>query len=283
MKITNKFKIFTITFSWFWLLVFILIPTGLLLMSVMTFHSTHIYIPNLTFQNFTDILNTAYLRIFLRSIIVSSLATVICLIVAYPFSYIVSQTHEKIKNLMLLLVIIPFWTSSLIRAYAIMAILKTKGILNNWLINVGLIEKPLQILYTDTALLIGLVYTLLPFMILPLYANMQRLDHTLIEAARDLGANRLTIFRKVLIPMTMPGILSGIILVFFPAMTLFYIPTLLGGAKSMLLGNLIQSQFLVANNWPLGSATSILLIFIMIICLAYYWRHTDRKDRENLL
>lgn len=283
MKMINRFKTLTITTSWFWLLIFTLLPAGLLFMSIMTFDTSTIFTPTPTLQNFSEILNIAYLRIFLRSITMSSIATFICLLIAYPFSYIISQTHERLKNLLLLLVIIPFWTSSLIRAYAIMAILKTKGILNTWLLKIGLIHTPLQLLYTDTALFIGLVYTLLPFMILPLYANMQRLDHSQLEAARDLGANRITVFRKVLIPMTMPGILSGIILVFFPAMTLFYIPTLLGGAKNMLLGNLIQSQFLVANNWPQGAATSIFLMLIMILCLSYYWRHTDRKDRENLL
>ncbi len=252
-------------------------------MSTLSYHPIEMYTIKFTLSNFRDLFNLTYLHIFLRSIFVSCVSTILCLVIAYPFAYILSQAPQKLKNIMLLLVIIPFWTSSLIRAYAIMALLKAKGIINSFLLSLGLIDHPIQLLYTDTALFIGLVYTLLPFMILPLYANMERLDKTMIEAARDLGANRIRVFTKILLPMTMPGILSGIMLVFFPAMTLFYLPALLGGAKSMLLGNLIQNQFLTANNWPQGSATSIALITIMVLWLMIYWKFTTRSDREGLL
>lgn len=283
MKTLNHFKLLSTSISWFWLLVFTLVPSGLIFMSFLSYHPIEMYSIKFTLSNFKNLFNLTYLHIFLRSIFVSSISTILCLVIAYPFALIISQAHPKIKNILLLLVIIPFWTSSLIRSYAIMALLKAKGIINSCLLSIGLINKPIQLLYTDTALFIGLVYTLLPFMILPLYANMARLDRTMIEAARDLGANRFTVFTKILLPMTMPGILSGIMLVFFPAMTLFYLPALLGGAKSMLLGNLIQNQFLTANNWPLGSATSIALITIMVLCLVIYWKFTTRTDREGLL
>ena len=203
--------------------------------------------------------------------------------IGYPFAYIIAQSKPFTKNLLLLLVIVPFWTSSLIRSYAMITLLKTKGLVNSLLLSLGIIHTPLQILYTNTAVIIGLVYNLLPFMILPLFANIERLDRNLLDAARDLGANWLTAFRRVIIPMTLPGILGGCMMVFLPAMTLFYIPDLLGGAKSMLLGNLIQDQFLFSNNWPGGAAISMILTAIMAIILWVYWRNSKAKDRQALL
>ena len=178
----------------------------------------------------------------------------------------------------MLLVIIPFWTSSLIRSYALIAIIKAKGILNSLLIALGIIHQPLSILFTNSAVIIGLVYNLLPFMILPIMTNVERLDNRLIDAARDLGANRFTTFRKVIIPLTMPGIIAGSILVFLPAMTIFYIPDILGGAKSILLGNLIQNQFLIAENWPMGSAISAILTLVLAtLILIYVWVNRARR------
>ena len=161
--------------------------------------------------------------------------------------------------------------------------LKPKGIINSILMNVGLIDKPLPLLFSDTAVVIGLIYNLLPFMILPLLTNIERLDHRLIDAARDLGANRFTTFRKITLPLTMPGIMAGSILVFLPAMTIFYIPDLLGGSKSILLGNLIQNQFLVTQNWPLGSAISIIFTLMLALLLFIYWRSMRGKEHGDLL
>jgi spermidine/putrescine transport system permease protein len=182
-----------------------------------------------------------------------------------------------------LLVIIPFWTSSLIRTYSMITMLKPKGVISSILISLGIINKPLALLFTDTSVMIGLVYNLLPFMILPLLTNIERLDKKLIDAARDLGANRFTTFRRVILPLTMPGILSGCILVFLPAMTIFYIPDLLGGSKSILLGNLIQNQFLIAQNWPLGSAISVVFTLLLAVLLFIYWRSMANKDSQDLL
>ncbi len=151
------------------------------------------------------------------------------------------------------------------------------------LMALGIIDKPLSLLFTDTAVMIGLVYNLLPFMILPLLTNIERLDNRLVDAARDLGANRFTTFRKIILPLTMPGILSGCILVFLPAMTIFYIPDLLGGSKSILLGNLIQNQFLIAQNWPLGSAISVVFTLMLAILLFIYWRSTGKKEHREFL
>lgn len=175
---------------------------------------------------------------------------------------------------------IPFWTSSLIRTYAIMILIKAKGLLNSFLLWLGIIHHPLQLLYSTPAVIIGLIYSLLPFMILPLYSSIEKLDHSLIEAARDLGASKFRVFYKIIIPLTKPGIIGGILLVFLPAMTLFYIPDILGGAKSMLLGNLIENQFLQITNWPLGAATSTLLLVFMTLLILAFWKTIKTTDKE---
>lgn len=235
-----------------------------------------------TISNYFELFNPGYLRISLQSLYLATSCILICLIIGYPFAFIIARSQHQHKSLLLLLVIIPFWTSSLIRTYAIMAILKAKGILNAILLATGIIHTPLQILYSNIAILIGCVYDLLPFMILPLYANIEKLNQEYLEAARDLGANWFTTFFKIVIPLTMPGIIAGSVLVFLPAMTMFYIPVLLGGAKNLLIGNLIEHQFLTANNWPLGTAISVVITLLMGIFILIYWRNTKEKDREDL-
>ncbi len=204
----------------------------------------------------------------LRSLLMAGATTLACLILAYPFSYF--MVRSKHQSMLLLLIIIPFWTSSLVRTYALVAILKFNGVLNALLLKLHLISTPLSLLYSNFAVLSGLIYTLFPFMVLPLYTNMERFDFKLLEAATDLGANRWALFTRVFLPNTTRGILSGVLLVFLPAMTLFYIPNVLGGARSILIGNLIQNQFLVAENWPQGAATSVLLTLILLLLLLIY-------------
>jgi spermidine/putrescine transport system permease protein len=280
----NLFKDFSLSYIWLWLTSFALLP--LLLVIIVSFlhrnSMTLVSLP-LTLANYAHLFNAAYVRIFLKSFEVAGLSTLFCLLIAYPFAYLISQTQRKYRSLLLLFVIIPFWTSSLIRTYAIMAILKNKGILNQLLMMTGIIAQPLQLLYTDVAVFIGLVYDLLPFMILPLYANIEKLDYTLVDAARDLGANKITIFLRIILPLTMPGIIAGVLLVFLPAMTLFFVPVMLGGAKSLLLGNLIQNQFLTLNDWPMGAATSMSLLFIMSFLVLLYWRNSKSDDRQELV
>ncbi len=281
---SNIFRIFSIGLIWVWLMLFALIPFSVVFM-VSFLHPNSMTLVSLpiTISSYQHLFNHAYLRIFLKSFEIAGASTFLCLVIAYPFAYAIAQTKLKYRALLLLLVIIPFWTSSLIRTYAILAVLKTKGLLNHILLAIGLIHQPLQLLYTDAAVFIGLVYDLLPFMILPLYSNIEKLDHTLIDAARDLGAKKLIIFFRIILPLTMPGIIAGIILVFLPAMTLFFIPVMLGGAKGMLLGNLIQNQFLTMNDWPMGSATSICLLLIMGILMAIYWRYSKTEKRQDLV
>lgn len=282
MKHDQNLKRFSLLTVWFWMFLFALLPFCLVIIASFMSHSENqlIQLP-LTLTNYQQLNNATYLRIFEKSFLVAGIATLLCLILGFPFAYIIARIQSRWKNFLLLLVIIPFWTSSLIRSYALIAIIKAKGILNSIFIAIGLIDHPLPILFTNYAVMIGLVYNLLPFMILPIMTNVERLDQRLVDAARDLGANRLTTFSKIIIPLTMPGIIAGSILVFLPAMTIFYIPDILGGAKSILLGNLIQNQFLIAQNWPLGSAFSAVLTLVLAtLILIYVWATRGNKKRD---
>ena len=194
----------------------------------------------------------------------------------YPFAWCLTRFSRAQRSLLLMLVIIPFWTSSLIRVYALMTLMKANGVINYLLIWAGIIEKPIQILYTDFAVYVGLVYSLFPFMVLPLYTVLEKLDMRLLEAARDLGAKNLQIFWRIILPLSLPGIAAGCIMTFLPAMGLFYIPDLLGGGKSILVGNFIKNQFLTAGNWPFGSAASVFLLALMMGLMGIYLVIMDR-------
>jgi len=281
MKQHKIFRKFSIILIWVWLTIFALIPNlFLLITSVLTPGDSELVRLQLSLSNYLQLFNADFLRIFWRSFILAGICTLISLIIAFPFSYLIARATEKYKNILLLLVIIPFWTSSLIRSYAIMAILKTHGVLNKLLLFLNIIDKPIQIMYTNTATLIGLIYTLLPLMILPLYASIEKLDSKLIDAAKDLGATRYQVLSRIILPLTSPGILAGCILVFLPAMTMFYIPDLMGGAKTIMIGNTIQNQFLAARNWPMGATINVALTVVMGIVLMYYWKKHPSTQQE---
>ncbi len=284
MRCDTLFRRFSLGIVWLWLAVFALLPFILIMIASLLSHDENaLFRLPMTLENYTQLTNSIYLEIFKRSFCLAGACTAICLVVGYPFAYVIARLQGRIKWLLLLLIIIPFWTSSLIRTYSLITLLKAKGVLNEILLWLGIIHHPLPLLLSDTAVMIGLVYNLLPFMILPLLTSIERLDDRLVDAARDLGANRFVLFRKIIIPLTLPGIVSGCILVFLPAMTIFYIPDLLGGSKSILLGNLIQNQFLIAQNWPLGSAISLVFILIVMLLLFIYWRSTRGKTNRALL
>jgi spermidine/putrescine transport system permease protein len=266
----------SIWFIYTWLFIFSLLPLGFVLVtSFLSSDNTHLVSLPFTVSHYQALMTSQFAHVFLRSLVMAFLTTAICLLLAYPFSYF--MVRSKHQSLLLLLIIIPFWTSSLVRTYALMAILKLNGILNAMLLALHLIDHPLPFLYSNFAVISGLVYTLFPFMVLPIFTNMERFDFRLIEAARDLGAGHLSIFFRIFLPNTANGIISGCSLVVLPAMTLFYIPNVLGGARSLLLGNMIQNQFLVLGNWPQGAATSMVLTATLLLVLGFL----RRQHKEN--
>jgi len=284
MKADKRFKLTSLLIIWVWFVLFALLPFCLVLISSFLSRSEQglLSLP-FTIEQYTRLANARYWLIFQKSLVVAIGTTFISLCLGYPFAYIIANARSRLKPLLLMLVIIPFWTSSLIRSYAMIAMLKAKGILNSLLIMLGIIHEPLTILFTNAAVIMGLTYNLLPFMVLPLITNIERLDKRLIDAAHDLGANWFTTFRRIIIPLTLPGILAGSILVFLPAMTMFYIPDILGGAKSMLLGNLIQNQFFIAENWPMGAAISTMLTILLALLILIYLIATKGNKRSEWL
>ncbi len=222
------------------------------------------------FDAYKQLMDPAYLQVIIRSLKLAALTTLLCLLLGYPFAWYAARMKPGRRTVILVLLMIPFWTNSLVKAYAMRMILGTKGIINKTLLFLGVIDTPVRIIYTDYAVIAGLFYLMLPFMILPLYASIEKLNYQLIEAAKDLGAGAATIFARVIFPLTLPGIIAGCVMVFVPSTGLFYVASLLGGSRQLLIGNLIQQQFLNARNWPLGAATSVMLIMIMLVMLVAY-------------
>lgn len=264
-----------------WLVLFVLIPNIMIIgTSFLTRDEANLIEMTFTLENYARLMDPLYAKVLFHSFYMAIVATLICLVVGYPFAYIVAKMPEKWRPFMLFLVIVPFWTNSLIRTYGLKIVLGTQGILNKSLLALDIIDKPLRIMYTETAVMIGLVYILLPFMILPLYSAIEKLDGTYIEAARDLGASKWQTLTRVILPLTMPGIIGGCLLVLLPALGMFYIADLLGGAKNLLIGNVIKSQILNARDWPFGAATSIALTAAMAVMLYAYYRAGKLLNRK---
>ncbi|MFQ1023289.1 spermidine/putrescine ABC transporter permease PotB [Avibacterium paragallinarum] len=282
MKIANnKFQKITIAIIFAWLIFFVLAPNLLVLtVSFLTRDSSNFYALPFTFENYTRLFEPLYAQVVWNSLYMSGIATIICLIIGYPFAFMISRIKEKYRPILLFLVVLPFWTNSLIRIYGMKIFLGVKGILNSTLLTLGIINEPIRILNTEAAVIIGLVYLLLPFMILPLYAAIEKLDYRLLEAAKDLGANSFQRFVKVIIPLTMPGIIAGCLLVLLPAMGMFYVADLLGGAKVLLVGNVIKSEFLISRNWPFGSAISIGLTILMALLIFVYYKASKLMNKK---
>ncbi|KPL93483.1 spermidine/putrescine ABC transporter permease PotB [Vibrio lentus] len=256
-----------------WLVLFVMIPNIMIIgTSFLTRDEANLIEMTFTLDNYLRLADPLYFKVLMHSFYMAIVATLLCLIIGYPFAYIVAKMPAKWRPIMLFLVIVPFWTNSLIRTYGLKVVLGTQGVLNKGLLALDIIDKPLRIMYSETAVMIGLVYILLPFMILPLYSAIEKLDDTYLEAAKDLGANKLQTLLKVVLPLTMPGIIGGCLLVLLPALGMFYISDLLGGAKNLLIGNVIKSQVLNARDWPFGAATSIALTTAMAVMLYAYYR-----------
>ncbi|MBQ0761828.1 spermidine/putrescine ABC transporter permease PotB [Marinobacter psychrophilus] len=278
----QPFRTAVLVLVWGWLLFLVLAPNLLVVgASVMTRDpSTFIALP-LNLDAYRQLFNPLYLDVFLQSLWMATLTTAICLLIGYPFAWALSKVQKRRQMLLIFLLIIPFWTNSLVRVYALKLILATNGLLNSALLWLGWISEPLQMLYTEGAVIIGLVYLLLPFMILPLYAVFDDLRQDVLLASHDLGAGRLATFRNVIIPLTLPGVLAGVMLVLLPAMGLFFVPDILGGSRSLLVGNVIKNQFLDARNWPFGAAASIVLTLTMALLMFAHRLSKQRLGEES--
>lgn len=237
----------------------------------------------LTLASFRRALDPLYVSVLVRSVRLAALTTLICLILGYPVASAVTQLRGRARALALMLVVVPSWMNLLIKNYAWIVVLRREGLINGVLRAAGLIDEPLPLLFNEWAVLVGLVHTHLPFTVLPIYAALERLDPRLLDAARDLGAGAWMRFRRVVLPQVKGGILVGSVLVFVPALGAFVTPDLLGGAKGLMVANLIQNQVLEVRDWPFGSALSALLMAVVLAALLFYMRFAGRVGEERVL
>ncbi len=259
--------------TFIYLLIFMILPMVLVvILSLLTRGPYGNVVYRLNLSNYTRLIDPLYLRILWFSLWTAGLTTLFSVLIGYPLAYYIARAPRSQRSLLLFLILVPFWTNFIIRIYAWIMILRTEGLLNAFLINLGVIKVPLDILYTPTAVLIGMVYEFLPFMVLPLYTSLEKIENAQLEAAADLGAPPWKVFLRVTFPLSVPGMIAGSILVFIPAMGMFVVPDLMGGAKTILVGNLIRNQFLVARDWPFGASASMLLLLLTLAVTLLYTR-----------
>ena len=281
-----------IAVPYLWLLMFFLVPFVIVLK--ISFSDAQISMPpyqpllhwvsekalqiQLNFGNFAFLVeDNLYWKAYLNSIWVAGVSTLLCLLIGYPMAYAIARSQSSTRNILLLLVILPFWTSFLLRVYAWIGILKNNGLINNMLMALGVIDQPIQMLQTDFAVYVGIVYSYLPFMILPLYANLEKLDLTLLEAAADLGCRPWKSFLKVTLPLSLPGIIAGCLLVFIPAVGEFVIPALLGDPGMLMIGKVLWTEFFNNRDWPVASAVAIALLLFLVIPIMFFQRAQDAE------
>lgn len=261
-----------------WMFIFILLPLFLILFNSVTYSSEGGI--RFTLQYFQRFFEPVYINVLWRSFRLALSSTVICLLLGYPMAMILAGKDIKRRNVMVLLFVIPMWMNFLLRTYAWMTLLERSGILNSFL---ALLRLPqLELLYNEGAVMLGMVYNFLPFMVLPIYSVLVKIDKSLIEAAGDLGANAATVFRKVIFPLSLPGVLSGITMVFMPAVTTFVIPRLLGGGQFTLIGNLIEQQFLFVGDWGFGSAVSVIMLILILISMGVMGKYEKEQEGGGL-
>lgn len=259
----------------------LLIALPLLYILLISFFKSDSYggmITTFTIQNYIEVFDQVYINVFLKSILIAGLTTFICILISYPFVLAVSHKKPRTQKILMTLVMVPFLTNSLIRMYGWLVLLRKSGVINQVLLGTGVIHEPLSLMYNMSGILIGMTYTLLPFMILPLYSSVSTIDPSLLEAASDLGASKIKTFFKVIVPQTLPGLFNGSLMVFTPALGYFFIVDILGGGKIMILGNLIKNQFLTARNWPFGAAISIVLVLITSLLILAYRKLGGKMD-----
>ncbi|MDN2565811.1 ABC transporter permease subunit [Aquibium sp. A9E412] len=290
-----------IVVPYLWLLVFFLVPFVIVFKISLSFTALAMppYTPvfdlqqglsglmaalgELTVENYLWLFqDQLYVNAYLSSLWIAAVSTVLALLVGYPLAYGMARAPESVRPVLLMLVILPFWTSFLIRVYAWIGILKPEGLLNQFLFFLGAIDEPLIILNTNTAIYIGIVYSYLPFMVLPIYATLERMDHSLVEAAQDLGCPPVTAFWKVTFPLSMPGVVAGSMLVFIPAVGEFVIPDLLGGSRTLMIGKTLWQEFFSNRDWPVASAVAVILLVILIVPIMLFQRAQARAQEKGL-
>ncbi|MDX1818785.1 MAG: spermidine/putrescine ABC transporter permease PotB [Marinobacter sp.] len=278
----QPFRAAVLVLVWGWLLFLVLAPNLLVVgASVMTRDPGSFLSLPLNLDAYRQLMDPLYLDVFLHSLYMAAVTTLACLLIGYPFAWALSKVEKRRQLLLIFFLIVPFWTNSLVRTYALKLILATNGLINSALLSLGWIDEPVRMLYTEGAVIIGLVYLLLPFMILPLYSVFDDLREELVMASHDLGAGRLATFLHVIVPLTLPGVLAGVMLVLLPAMGLFFVPDILGGSRNLLVGNVIKNQFLDARNWPFGAAASIVLTLTMAVLMLAHRISKQRIGEEG--
>jgi spermidine/putrescine transport system permease protein len=261
-----------------WLVIFFISPLFIVLIYSFLERGTYGGVEWIfTLENISRVFDPLYLRTFLRSIYIASLTTMFCLLLGYPLAYFIATRPGRLRYTLLLALMIPFWTNFLIRTYAWLTLLRTNtGLINGLLISLGIIREPLPLFGNDFSIVLGLVYGWLPDMVLPIFAALDRLDTSLLEAASDLYAPGRKVFSRVIWPLSLPGVVAGSMLVFIPSLGAFVTPAILGGGKSLMIGNIISNQFLAAHDWPFGSALSMLMMILMLLATLIYFRSTRR-------
>lgn len=282
MAHVNQFRFWAIGLASVWLTCFVFMPNLLVVLtSFLTRDAVATVALPVTADNYVRTLDVLYLQVLWDSLRMSLQAMLVCLVIGYPFAMCIANLPKKWQPIALFLVILPFWTNSLVRVYALQFLLGNEGVINGMLMGLGLISEPVQMLYTEFAVIVGLSYILLPFMVLPLFSAIEKLDVRLYQAAQDLGAGALSRFWHITVPLTSPGIIAGCLMVLLPAMGMFFVSDLLGGAKNLLLGNVIKTQFLVTRDWPFGSALSVLLIVLLGFMLWLYYKAAGFVNKQG--
>ncbi|MEA5467488.1 ABC transporter permease [Spirulina sp. 06S082] len=275
----KKLNLFVFLFpATLWLIFFFIFPLSIVLVYSFLERGTYGGVSwILTVENYQRLVNPIYWTVFFRSLYLAFLTTFACLLVGYPLAFFIATRPPQWRNIFLLLTIIPFWTNFLVRIYAWIVLLRSEGVINIIIQSLGISNEPLELLFNSFAVSVGLIYGYLPFMILPLYSTIEKFNFSLIEASHDLGANDWRTFTRIVLPLTYRGIVAGSLLVFIPAVGEFVTPDILGGAKTLMMGNLVQSQFLAARNWPFGSVLSIVMMAIVLLPIIIYFRVSEEK------
>ena len=278
----SPFRTATLWLIWGWLLIFALLPNILVIaVSFLTRDSSAFISLPVSIDSYVRMIDPLYFEVFVHSLWMAGITTVICLLLGYPFAWLISKAKVRWQPLLMMLLILPFWTNSLVRTYALKLLFANNGLINKTLLAIGVIDTPIDILYTQGAVIAGLTYLLFPFMVLPLYAVFTDLRNDMLLASQDLGASRTQTFWHVVLPLTTPGIILGVLLVLLPAMGMFYVADILGGSRNLLVGNIIKNQFLDARDWPFGAAASVLLTLAMAVLLLAYRASSRRIGKTD--